>query len=71
MGEPSGNVHGNIMDSKGVPGTSMDQTSSGIPLMTSQGISSAGSQITSGIHTTAAAMTTVSGDGTTTTLYGK
>ena len=49
----------------------MDQTSAGIPLVTSQGISSAGSQMTSGIHTTATPMTTGSADGTANPLYGK
>ena len=64
-------MHANIQDSKGVAGTSMDQTSAGIPLVTSQGISSAGSQMTSGIHTTATPMTTGSADGTANPLYGK
>ncbi|XP_028417920.1 calcium-responsive transactivator-like [Dendronephthya gigantea] len=64
MGVPSGNVPVNIQDRKILPGTSMDQGSTAIPNMTSQVISSAGSPMTSTMHTAPQSMTTVQVDGT-------
>ena len=69
MGVPSNNVPGNLQDRKGQAGISMDQSSAGIP-MTSQVISSTVSQMTSGIRTSPAPMTTASGDGTS-NVYGE
>ena len=71
MGEPSSTIPGNQQDRKGVVGTPMDQGSTGIPNMPVQVISSTGSQIASGIHTTPVAMNTGSGDGTNNTSYGR
>ena len=73
MGVQSGNVPVNIQDRKILPGTSIDQGSTGIPNMTSQVISSAGSPMTNTMHSAPPSMTTVQGDvtGNTQTPYGK
>ena len=66
----SSTMGGNLQDRKGQAATPMDQGPAGIP-MTSQVISSAGSQMTSGIHTSPASMTTGSADGTSNAPYGE
>ena len=69
IGAPSSNVPGNLQDRKVQAGTAMDQGTAGIPPQVI--ISSAGSQMVSGVHTSPAPMTTGSADSTSNVSYGK
>ena len=69
VGIPSNNVPGNLQDRKVQASTPMDQGSAGMPPQAI--ISSAGSQIAGGMHTSPAPMTTGSADSSSNVPYGE